>query len=180
MKTMLLAVLGFFLPYNSSAQRNLIMWPTDSKTEKIVFSESVYIPKADVTTLYANAKKFATNSFKGEKDTIIQNDTTKTITCKSAFFIPVEELGERGKGYIKFDLVIWCHKNAYKYILSNFQHLPLNRDGVVGGPLENNKTASGPVLFPALYWNAQKAKCYYRIQTTIERLKQAMTANAES
>ncbi|WP_170234037.1 hypothetical protein [Segetibacter aerophilus] len=46
--------------------------------------------------------------------------------------------------------------------------------GVVGGPLENEKTVSGGILFPRQYWDEQKAKCYYKIQTMIEKLKLAM------
>jgi len=180
MKTVLLVICGFFVAFNSFAQREFIMWPTDSKTDKILFTESVYNPEASLATLYGNAKKFATNNFKGEKDTIIPNDDTRTLTCKSAFFIPVEELGERGHGYISYTLTISCHQNSYKYVLSDFQHFGLNSNCVVGGPLENEKTASGPMAFPSRYWNAQKAKCYYRIQTTIEKLKQAMSAGAES
>ncbi|MCW3106359.1 MAG: hypothetical protein JWQ09_865, partial [Segetibacter sp.] len=40
--------------------------------------------------------------------------------------------------------------------------------------------ASNAMLFPPKYWYEEKAKCYYRIQTTIEQLKQAMAAEAES
>lgn len=180
MKTVLPVICGLFLAFSSAAQREFIMWPTDANTNKIVFTESVYRSETNVATLYANARKFATNNFKGEKDIIILNDTTKTITCKSAFFIPVDELGERGKGYISFTLAVWCHNNSYKYNLTDLEHFPLHSNCVVGGPLENEKAASNAMLFPPRYWNAQKAKCYYRIQTTIEKLKQAMAAEAES
>lgn len=138
------------------------------------------MPGFSADALYANAKNFADNSFKELRDGIVANDTTKTVTCTGAFFIPVAELGERGKGYIRFTLTIWCHKNAYRYMLTDLQHFALNADGVVGGPLENEKTASGAILFPRQYWNAEKARCYYRIQNTIERLKEAMNRHAES
>lgn len=165
--------------FSSSAQREFIMWPTDAN-DKIVFSESVFVPELDVNTLYANAVRFAKNNFKGIKDTIIQNDTTKTVFCKSAFFIPIEELGERGKGYISYTFAVWCHKNSYRYQMTDFQHFPLNADGATGGPLENEKAASGAMLFPPRYWNDEKAKCYYRIQTTIEKFKETMNKVAES
>ena len=180
MRTVLLVVCLMICAFNSSAQREYIMWPTDSKTDKIVFTESVYRPGANATTLYSNARQFITNNFKGEKDTIILNDSTKTAACRTAYFIPVPELGERGKGYISFTITIWCHNNSYKYNLSDFQHYGLTPDAVTGGPLENERAASGSVLFPGRYWNEQKAKCYYRIQTTIEILKQAMSAGTES
>lgn len=177
-----MAILGVFVGMHSFAQRRheeFIMWPTDAN-EKIVFTESVYMPEADINKLYFNARKFARNTFKGERDTIIENDTTKTLNCKSSFSIPVEELGERGKGYISFTLAIWCHNNSYKYLLTDLQHFGLKPDCVVGGPLENERAASGAMLFPPKYWNEEKAKCYYRIQTTIEQLKQAMAAETES
>lgn len=183
MKTVLVAVCTLFFSFHSSAQsrqEEYILWPTDANTEKIVFSESVFMPGATANILYANAIRFAKNAFKGEKDSIIQNDTTKTLFCKSAFFIPVEELGERGKGYISFSFSVWCHKNSYKYQITDFEHFPVNADGVVGGPLENDKAASGNMLFPPKYWNDQKAKCYYRVQTTIEQFKEAMNKDIES
>lgn len=181
MKTVLV-ILGLLCAFHSSAQRRqeeFILWPTDVNTEKIVFTESVYSPQNDANALYANAKRFASIAFKAERDTVIHNDATKTITCRSAFYIPVEELGDRGKGFISFTFSIWCHKNSYRYALTDLQHFPLNADGVVGGPLENEKAASGAVLFPRQYWNAEKAKCYYHIQTTIERFKEAMNRQAE-
>jgi len=155
------------------------VWPTDANTEKIDFSESVYVPGSEANTLYHNAQKFASKAFNGIKDTVVQNDTTRTINCKSAFMIPVEELGDRGKGYVSFTLSVWCHNNYYRYSLTNLEHFPLTANGVIGGPLENEKAASGAVVFPTKYWNDQKAKCYYRIQTTIEQFKEAMKRPAE-
>ena len=180
MKTVLLVMCGLVCAMNAMSQRGYIMWPTDSKSEKILFTESVYNPEANITTLYANAKKFAADNIKGEKDTIIVNEINKTLTCRGSIYLPVEELGERGYGYIGFTLMIWCRQNSYKYNFTDFEHHGLNADCVNGGPLENDKTASGPVLFPSRYWNAQKAKCYYRIQNTIEKLKHAMAEQAES
>jgi hypothetical protein len=182
MKTVMFVLTVLACGFHSSAQRReeaFIMWPTDTKTEKIVFTESVYVPQFDATTLYASAYKFVSRTFKGEKDTIVRNDTTKTITCRSSFFIPLEELGDRGKGFVRFTFSIWCHKNSYKYMMTDFEHVALNPDGVIGGPLENEKAVSGAMLFPRRYWNEQKAKCYYRIQTTIEQFKEAMSAKAE-
>ncbi|MDQ6814356.1 MAG: DUF4468 domain-containing protein [Bacteroidota bacterium] len=175
MKTVLIAVYMLFISVQSSAQRQFIMWPTDSNKERIVFNESVYVIEAGGNTLFDNAKMFASNNFNVPKDTVIFNDAAKTVICKGAFFININELGQRGQGYISFTLTIWCHKNNYSYMLSDLQHLGLNAECVSGGPLENDKAAAGGMAFPLRYWNEQKAKCYYRVQSTIEKLKLAMT-----
>lgn len=178
MKTVLIVISGLILVLDSFGQRQFIMWPIDEKTEKIVFSESVSVPGLTAASVYANAKKFVSNTFTGERDTIIQNDTAKILSGNGTFYIPIEQLGERGSGYISFTFIIWCRDNYYKYLLTDLKHFPLKPNAVFGGPLENEKAASGAVGFPAQYWNEQKAKCYYRIQTTIEKLKEAMQDEA--
>ncbi|GEO07512.1 hypothetical protein SAE01_00080 [Segetibacter aerophilus] len=60
----------------------------DLNTNKISFSESVYRPGSEAGTFYKKAKGFVENNFKGEKDTVITNDKTNTITYKGAFFYP--------------------------------------------------------------------------------------------
>lgn len=176
MKIVLLVLCAVFCAYNSFSQRQFIMWPTEGNTDKIVFSETVYRLNTSVTVLHANAIKFANNNFKGEKDTIVVDNSAKTISGKSAFFIPVNELGERGKGFVSFSFQIWSHNNYYKYRLADFQHVGLHAGSIAGGALENEKAASDQMLFPRTYWNELKAKSYYRIQTTIENLKLAMAA----
>jgi hypothetical protein len=176
MRTVLLLLSGLVFFFHVHGQRNLILWPTDAKTGKIVFAESVSMAETKASNLYSNALKFAKNRFKGEKDTIAANDNAKTIACNSAFSIPISELGERGKGYIHFTLQIWCHDNAYRYQLTDLRHEASHAEGAIGGPLENEKPISDAMFFPGRYWNALKSKCYYRIVTTIENLKEAMAA----
>ncbi len=176
MKTVLSAIAGLIFTVSSFGQQranNYFIWPIDN-TDKIVFSEVVNMYGSDENTLYANAKHFAAKTFRGERDTIMQNDTTKTIVCKCAFNIPVPQLGERGEGFVSFTFSISCSKNFYKYSLTGLQHFPKNENGVIGGPLENDRAASGGMLFPPKYWEEEKAKCYYRIETTIEQLKEDM------
>lgn len=183
MRVVLLAMAGILFTVHCSAQTQragFIMWPTDARTEKIVFSESVYMPDASLTTLYSNAKRFVASTFQGKNDIVIANDSTNTISCKSAFFIPVEELGERGKGYISYTFTIWCHNNAYRYSLTDLEHFPLNPGGAAGGPLENERAVSGGASFPMKFWTEEKGKCYFLIQDILEGLKQAMNKGLES
>lgn len=169
---------GVFFAFNSISQRQFIMWPTEGNTDKIVFTETVYRLNTNASVLHSNAIKFATSNFKGEKDTIVVDNSARIISGKSAFSIPVNELGERGKGIVTFNFQISSHNNYYRYRLSNFQHAGLNANSIVGGPLENEKAASDQMLFPRTYWNELKAKCYYTIQTTIEKLKLTMSEKA--
>jgi hypothetical protein len=179
MRIVLSAVLLIFFSIPCLSQRphedQYFLWPVDVNTQKIVFSESVNMQTASQDSLYANAKQFLMNTFKSNKDTIFANDASKKLVCRCSFFIPVEQLGERGKGFVHFTFSIDCSNNSYKYSLSNFEHLPLKSDGVAGGALENDNAASGRLAFPNKYWDDQKAKCYYRIETTIERLKETIT-----
>ncbi|HEX8460451.1 MAG TPA: DUF4468 domain-containing protein, partial [Segetibacter sp.] len=182
MRTLLPVMLVIFFQLESSAQfkRNqIIMWPVEDSTDKIVFYERVNIPGANEDAIYRAAKTYLANTFKSEKDTITSNDNTKSITCKGAFFIPVEQLGERGKGYVAFTLLVNCISNSFYYKLNNLHHFPLTKNCVYGGPLENDKTISGGMLFPQKYWNEEKAKTFYKIQTTIEQLKETISKNGQ-
>lgn len=178
MRIVLPAVLFIFFSIPCFSQRahedEYFLWPVDASTQKIVFSESVNMQNASQDSLYASAKQFLVNTFKSNKDTIFANDAAKKLVCRCSFFIPVEQLGERGKGFVHFTFSIDCSKNSYKYSLSDFEHFPLKSDGVAGGALENDNAACGRLAFPTQYWDDQKAKCYYRIETTIERLKETM------
>lgn len=159
---------------------NYFFWPYNEATQKIEFSDVVNTPEASTDTLYSIAKHFIKNTFNSRKDTLYQDDSSKMLFCKSAWFIPVEELGERGKGYISFTLLIECKYHYYRYSLTNLEHFPACADCVVGGPLENEKTASGGMLFTRSYWEKQKTKCYLLIQATIQQLKDAMSKAEDS
>jgi hypothetical protein len=178
----MILIVVLFLSFQSFSQHteSFYFWPFNNYTQKIDFNESVNMPNANADTLFNNARAFITAHFRSQKDTIlVENDTTNTIICKGAYFVNAEQLGERGKGYIGFTLSIECRYNSYRYSFSNFEHYPLRSNGVFGGPLENETAACGGRLFPSRYWNEQKAKCYYMVQTTIEQLKEAMNKNTD-
>lgn len=176
-KALILIIIVFFGNAHVFAQRQYVLWPYDATSGKIVFNESIHIPAANKKALYENALKFVSGRFKNEKDTIVLNDAETTILCKGTFYLPIKELGERGNGFVHFNLMIWCNDQSYKYSITDLEHFAANINGVIGGPLENEKATSGGVLFPLRYWNEQKGKCYYQLQTTIEQLKEAMLSN---
>ena len=153
------------------------MWPYGD-SDKIEFAETVYISKTNSDSIYQIAKAFVSNKFKSDKDSTAFIDNKKTVYCKGSIPLPIETLGERGKGYIGFTLTISSYYKAYRYSLTNIQHLAQNTDGVSGGALENDRAACGGIALPLRYWNEEKAKAYYYIQTTIESLKEYMNKHS--
>lgn len=154
------------------------MWPYGSK-DKIEFTETVYPPAANADSLFNLAKSFIISKFNSERDSIMTIDNKRTIVCKGSILLPIPELGERGKGYIRFTLTISCYYRGYRYTITNLEHLAQNPDGVSGGALENDKAACGGALLPMRYWNNEKSKAYYYIQSTIESLKESMTKRSD-
>ncbi|MDB5191902.1 MAG: hypothetical protein JWQ96_1465 [Segetibacter sp.] len=177
MKRGLLVSIGLFISICSFSQRNnYYVWPIDTATKKIVFTEAAYLLNADAATILNAASSFLTRSFRNPNDSVFIDSLSNTVYAKASYNLPVEQIGERGKGYVSFDVTIWCNKNWYKYSFTNFQHLPATPNDATGGPLENEKAISG-YQFPKKYWDELKAKAYYRIQTTIEGLKETILKN---
>ncbi len=181
MKLFLSTFILFSLSFQSFAQprSGYVMWPY-SADDKIEFTETIHPPGISGDSLYILAKSFIAGKFNSPKDSTTILDPQRTIICRGSINLPVDELGDRGKGYIGFTLTISCHYHAYRYTLTNFEHFSQNSDGAAGGPLENERAACGGALFPMRYWNNEKTKAYYYIQTTIESLKEAMSKRKES
>lgn len=177
MRKALLVCFTFITAYSAFSQDkfDFYLWPYNEKTNKIEFTESVYLPGMKGDSLFSNAKKFIADNFNSENDTIISADTsTNVIICKSSLHIPVKELGNKGIGYISFRFYIKCRNNQFHYSMTNFEHSSSSSDGISGGPLELDMASAGGRAFPRRYWNDYKARCYYAIQTTIDRFKGAM------
>lgn len=176
MKIFLSALLLFTTYYQCCAQQRTgyIMWPYSPK-DKIEFTETINPPFANADSLYILAKSFVNKKYKTERDTITINDQRRTVVCKGTFNMPIDELGEKGKGYIGFTLTISCHYRGYRYTITDLAHYAQNPDGAAGGPLENDRAACGGSVLPMRYWNNEKSKTYYYIQTTIESLKESMS-----
>lgn len=179
MKSYLPILLFILLGPNLFGQSRLdyYMWPYGD-SNKIEFSETVYLSKTNSDSIYQIAKAFVSNKFKSDKDSTSFMDYKKTVYCKGNIFLPIETLGERGNGYIRFTLTISSYYKAYRYSLTNIEHVAQNPDGVSGGALENDRAACGGVTLPLRYWNEEKAKAYYYIQTTIESLKEYMNKHS--
>jgi hypothetical protein len=181
MKTALVVLLSGFFCLQAQAQRrsDLIFWPYNFNN-KIQFAEKISLPESNVDALYTTAKEFAFRTFRNEKDTVLTNDAARSIVCKGNFYVDVPELGDKGKGYFAFTLTIHCRYKSVGYTITDFYHRALNEGGVYGGVLENDKAASGGVLFPRHYWHKVKSECYYKTQTTIEQLKESFLKNIEA
>lgn len=178
MKTVMLVLYSLGFAISAFAQRNIILWPTDTNTDRIIFSESVSLAGKPAAEIFKKAKDFTVKKFAAESDTVVVNEAKRTVSAKGRFVLPIETLGERGKGYISYLLIIWCHRSSYKYAITDLEHVAINADGVVGGALEGNKPASGVMAFPIRSWNDIKAKTYYRVQTLIEDIKRSMSSEA--
>ncbi len=164
--------------YGFGQQRNdYYMWPYGNN-DKIEFSETVYLPKSNTDSLYILSKTFLSNKFNSERDSIVLRDNKRTAFCKGVFFIPIPQLGEKGNGYIGFTLTISSHNKSYRYTFTNFEHFSQQPDGPSGGALENDKPYNSKSPYPIRYWNEEKAKAYYYIQTTIESLKEYMAKHS--
>lgn len=177
MRKALLLLLTTIISYAALSQDkfDFYLWPYNEKTNKIEFAESVYLPGISGDSLFSNAKRFITENFNSENDTLISSDTSiNAIISKCSLHIPVKELGSKGIGYISFRFYIKCRNNQFHYSMTNFVHSASASDGISGGPLELDLALSGGRAFPRRYWNDYKAKCYYVIQTTIDRIKGAM------
>lgn len=170
----LLLLTASFSSFAQRDQNNVFMWPEDPSTQRYVFKGNGYVPGATQESIYNTAKAFLARTFKSDKDSIVADDANKTIHAKCAYFIPVEKLGERGKGYISFTFSIKCSDRFYKFSLANFEHIALTENDLAGGWIENERPTAGGWVFPIQYWNDLKGKTYYHITTTIERLKEAM------
>ena len=81
MKIGMLVLCWLICVFSTSAQRNIILWPTDTNSDKIVFTESIYLADVTAQTLLTNAKHFAAKRFHGESDTALVNETTRTISA---------------------------------------------------------------------------------------------------
>lgn len=153
------------------------LWPYNEKTNKIEFVESVYSPGFSGDSLFSHATRFFAENFNTENDTLVSSDTSNNVIIfKSSLHIPVKELGNKGIGYIYFRFYIKCRNNQFHYSLTNFEHVSTAADGISGGVLESEAASAGGRAFPRRYWNEYKARCYYAIQTTIDRLKGAMNS----
>ena len=172
-------IISFSLQCFAQQRSGYVMWPYGAD-DKIEFSETINPQGTTGDSLYLLAKSFVSRKFNTDKDSVTIIDPRRTIICKGSIYLPVDELGDRGKGYVGFTLTISCHYRGYRYTLTNLEHFPQNPDGVAGGPLENDRAACGGSLFPMRYWNNEKTKAYYYIQTTIESLKEAMSKRKES
>lgn len=166
----------------SYSQRNneFFFWPVNPSTEKIEFAEVVYV-QANAKTLYNRASAFVAKTFVSERDSILEQDESKhTITARGSYVANVEALGERGKGFVTFALTIRCNEHSYNYSLTNFEHFPAKTNSVTGGRLEREVPLAGGYIFPTKYWYQLKAKCFYNVQMTVERIKEAMDKKTES
>ncbi len=175
----ILFVFALAIGHSSFAQQrdDYYMWPYGSN-DKIEFTETVYLPKSNTDSLYILSQNFLLNKFNSDKDSIATIDNKRIAFCKGVFFIPIIQLGEKGNGYIGFTLTISSHNKSYRYSFTNFQHFAQHPDGASGGALENDYPAKGNTPYPLRYWNEEKAKAYYYIQTTIESLKEYMAKHA--
>ncbi len=170
----LLLFWGLFANGQQRENGNYVFWPYNQYTDKIEFSESVSLPGTSADSLFTYASFFADTAFTGDRDSVNKDWTHKTVLCQGNYYIPTAEVGERGKGYVSYTLSIQCRSNYYRYVITNLVHYPMYEDGVIGGPLENDRTTSGGMLFPRQYWERTKTRCYYMILNTINQLKQAM------
>lgn len=178
--TLLVMLIPISLISNGQRDDRYYYWPIDTVTQKIAFTEVVYILNTPAEKVFNSARNYIANTFNKEKEEILSiNDTTYTVVAKGAFMTAVPQLADRGKGYITFRLTLICRDHNYRYTLTDLQHYPLREDGVVGGPLENEKTISGGMLFPRKYWEWQKEQCYYYVQNIIEQMKEAMLKHAK-
>lgn len=179
MKPILTFLILFIIiqPVISQSRFDYYMWPY-GKNDRIEFTETIYLPKSNTDSIYSKCKAFIINKFNSERDSLIAYDRKRTAVCKGVFFIPIPQLGEKGNGYIGFTLTISAYNRSYRYTFTNFEHFSSHPDGPSGGPLENDRPASGNKPYPMRYWNEEKAKAYYYIQTTIESLKEYMTKHA--
>ena len=175
MKAFLFLTFIVAFSFKSSAQPKgtYFMWPYGTD-DKIEFTENIYFPYASTDSLYSIAKSFVSRHFATSLDSVVTNDNKRTIECNGVFYLPIDELGERGKGYVGFRLIIACRNRAYKYVIKNLVHFPKNPDGVAGGALENDLPSKTGSPFPMRFWNQEKAKAYYYIENTIEALKESM------
>ena len=162
----------------SQRRSEFIMWPYGNN-DKIQFAETITHPNATTDSIYGIAKRFILSRFAGELNQVSIDDQKHLIYLKGSYLIPVEELGERGKGYFSFTLNISCYNRGLRYKMTDFKHLGLNPDCVYGGALENETAEIGGALFPRKYWQNLRSRVYYRIQTTIEQLKEAIASQLE-
>ena len=134
--------LSFSLQIFAQQKVGYMMWPYGDH-DKIEFAQTVYPQGVSGDSLYLLAKSFVSGKFNTDKDSMTTIDSKRTVICKGSIYLPVDELGERGKGYIGFTLTISCHYRGYRYSLTNFEHFAKNPDGVTGGALENERAACG-------------------------------------
>ena len=182
MRFVFLILLLFYFTTTTFAQREdrYFFWPVDEATQKIIFREVVYATGVSAADLYKSAKIFAYNNFRAEKGQyIIENDTIKTVLAKGIHHVDVPELGDRGKGFITFEITVRSVDNSYKYSITNLEHFSSVEKGVIGGPLENDKPISNGMLFPRRYWEQLREKCYYYTEMLIEQLKESMVKHSK-
>lgn len=182
MKKLLMLLLVLSTALSTIAQRkdeNIFYWPYNDNTEKIEFSGLIFSPGKSADSIFKNAKDFARQTFTQQQDSILILDSIqKYIVCRGSYYVNVDELGERGKGVISYTLQIVCKPQSYRYALSDLRHFPLYQNGVVGGPLENDRAASGGMLFPMSYWDRTKSTCYKMILATLQEMKQSIDKNS--
>ena len=166
----LLIILFGFKGFNQQ-RFEYFMWPYGAN-DKITFTETVNVLSSTPDSLFSVTKSFVANKFHSDRDTTIAIDQRRTVVCKGVIPISVPQLGERGIGFIGFTLTLASYHKSYRYSITDIEHFPEFENGVIGGPLENDRPKSEGKLFPTRYWNEEKAKAYYAIQTTIESLKE--------
>ncbi len=150
-------------------------WPQDTLTHKFSFRGSVYLRGFYENKIYSTAQKFlAKHIDKSDTAKINTNDTISTTWALGSFPVTIDQLGDKGVGFVTYRVTIECFDNGYFYTITDIEHSSTQINGAIGGALERDKASSGGLSMPKKYWDGVKEKVYYHIQNVIEHLKEYM------
>lgn len=111
-----------------------VIFPIDSLTGKVVFTDIVKVDSVSTNELYKRARAWFTETYKSSKDVIQDADAeAHSISGKASIEAHYTIMGStRNWGYVYYYISIICKDGKYKYIISDFYHEGTEYDGKLG------------------------------------------------
>lgn len=162
---------------------NAQLFPIDSTTQKITYSNIEILDSIPTAKIYKNAEQWVENNFKNRKNYDTQfNLKEGYITCNTGFLVYTKGIASKQiHGEITYNIKIDIKDNKYRYTFSNFvfEYYKMNRQYKYEPtgrlkPLEEPKYPGWQTV-----WNKHKILTSRDIQHLISTLKVAMKQTDE-
>ena len=166
MKRIITALLVAFASVSCSAQ---IVFPIDSTTHKVTFSEIVQVDSISKPEIFTKVNEWIALNFVSTKDVVQFSDKENgKIILKGIIHAFCGKRHEEFGGW-KFVLTIDIKDNKYRYVFTDFYHeRPPTQEG---GSVENLKPACGGLHMFQSAWTTSKYFLFTDVTALISSMK---------